>query len=132
MSYVINLRHQQREEFLGLYCLFLTCKASLGTAGLSCEHLVDAAKAAGREPLVVDLVPGGRPGEHDEVPVLSTRDAVSVILRVVGRAEVVTHLVRHGHVGHCGRHVLAIVHQGDDTCVEALIAPAVMLKSEDY
>ena len=92
---------------------------------------MDAAEAAGGEPLVVDLVPGGRPGEHDEVAVLAAWHAVGVILRVVGRAEVVPHLVRHGHVGHGGRDVLAVVHQGDDARVETLVAPAVMLKSEE-
>ena len=89
---------------------------------------MNAAEAAGGEALVVDLVPGGRPGEHDEVSVLSARHAVGIILRVVGRAEVVAHLVSHGHVGHGGGHVLPIVHQGDDARVETLVAPAVMLK----
>ena len=92
---------------------------------------MDAAEAAGREPLVVDLVPGGRPGEHDEVAVLAARDAVGVILRVMGRAEVVTHLMCHSNVGHCGRHVLAVVHQGDDARVETLVTPSVMLKIEE-
>ena len=92
---------------------------------------MDAAEAAGREPLVVNLVPGGRPGEHDEVAVLAARDAVGVILRVMGRAEVVTHLMCHSNVGHGGRHVLAVVHQGDDARVETLVAPAVMLKIEE-
>ena len=44
------------------------------------------------------------------------------------RAKVVTHLVRHGHVGHGGRHVLAVVEQRDDPGVEALEAAAVVLK----
>ena len=93
---------------------------------------MNAAEAAGREPLVVDLVPGGRPGEHDEVSVLTARHAGGIILRVVGRAEVVAHLVSHGHVGHGGRHVLAVVHQGNDARVETLVAPAVMLKNEEH
>ena len=109
-----------------------TCEASLGASCLGSKDLVYAAKTTVGEPLVVVLVPGGGAGEHDVVPVLAARDAVGVGLRVMRGPEVVAHLVRHGHVGHCGRHVLAIVHQGDDTCVEALVAPAVMLKSEDY
>ena len=38
------------------------------------------------------------------------------------------HLVRHGHVRHRGRHVLAVVEQGDDARVEALVAAAVVLE----
>ena len=89
---------------------------------------MDATEAAGGEPLVVVLVAGGGAGEHDVVAVLAARDAVRVCLRVVGRAEVVAHLVRHGHVRHRGRHVLAVVEQGDDARVEALVAATVVLE----
>ena len=51
-----------------------------------------------------------------------------VRLGVVGRAEVVAHLVRHGDVADCGRHVLAVVHERDDAGVEALVAAAVVLR----
>ena len=89
---------------------------------------MDAAEAAGGEPLVVGLVARGRAGEHDVVPVLAARDAVCVGLRVVRGAEVVAHLVRHGHVGHGGRHVLAVVHQRDYTSVQTFITASVVLE----
>ena len=39
-----------------------------------------------------------------------------------------SHLVRHGDVADGGRHVLAVVHERDDAGVEALVAPAVVLR----
>ena len=92
---------------------------------------MDAAEAARGEPLVVALVPGGGSGEHDKVTELAARHAVCVILRVVGRAEVVAHLVSHGHVRYGGGHVLPVVHQGNDARVETLVTPSVVLKIEE-
>ena len=89
---------------------------------------MDAAETARGEPLVVGLVSAGGPGKHDVVTVLSPGHTTVVSLGVVGRAEVVTHLVGHGHMGHSRGHVLAVVHQGDDAGVQTLVAPAIVLK----
>ena len=102
-------------------------ETTLRTQGLRTQHLADTSEAAGRELLVVISVPGGCPGVHDVVPVLSPGHTVPVSLRVVRGPEVVAHLVSHGDVRHCGGHRLAVVHQSDDPGVETLVAPAVVL-----
>ena len=106
----------------------LTVEAAFGPARLHSQHLVDALKAAWRKALIVELVTRGGAGEHDVVAVLAARHAAGVGLRVVRRPEVVPHLVCHGDVGHGGRHVLAVVHQGDDARVETLVTAAVVLQ----
>ena len=59
---------------------------------------------------------------------LTNHSSPGVRLGVVWRAEVVSHLVRHGDVADGGRHVLAVVHERDDAGVETLVAPAVVLR----
>ena len=114
-------------------------------ARLGAEHSVDALQAARREFVVVPLVAGRGPREHDVVAVLAARRAVPVVFRVVlrsreqqqqrvmtlrkqtksslythRRSKVVADLVSERHVRHRGRDVLAVVEQGDDPRVEAL------------
>ena len=112
---------------MALFRIF-TCEASLGASCLGSKDLVYAAKTTVGEPLVIVLVPGGGAGEHDVVPILAARDAVGVALGVVGGPEVVAHLVRHGHVGHGGGHVLAVVHQRDDSGVQTFVTASVVLE----
>ena len=62
---------------------------------------------------------------------LTNHSSPGVRLGVVWRAEVVSHLVRHGDVGDGGRDGLAVVEQRDDPRVRALQAAAVMLKGRN-
>lgn len=124
-------------------------------ARLGAQHAVDALEAARRELVVVALVAGRGPREHDVVAVLAARRAVPVVFRVVlrenerasreaegegrsknnlkngaryRRAEVVADLVGERHVRDGGRHVFAVVEQGHDARVEALQAAPVVLR----
>lgn len=57
-----------------------TCEATLGTASFGVEHRFDGFQRARREFVIVLLIPGGGPGKHDEVSVLS---AWRALLRIV-------------------------------------------------
>lgn len=65
-----------------MYC---TGEAALVVAGFGAEHAVDALEAARREAVVVLLVAGSGPREHDVIAVLSAGSAIPIVLRIVLR-----------------------------------------------